>query len=772
MLTDEILQKLWQEFDVPEWAGWQSSYAALLQWAHDTADAELSSEAAQQKLWSAKEITPVGIGETINVEVLLNDQALIAAFLALRTRKWPADPTRRAKEIRAEFYRLLDLIQSRGLKRRPVAKLHRIFTALLPNELTCVINYDANRRAAKLLLVSPRIEMISGQVRMRARLRARFGPEKDFTDSVRRSTFCWWLHENYGRLALLTGTVVVNGPGDDVEDPPVSAPYEPPVAPPGPGEDDPGLLELWPFGKQSKGLFAVPGYVGAYRTAVQAALYGISQDDLVGALKSTGGFDDVPPQLLRLLVLRLKELELLKEQNQLLYATPSGDRLLEEEEPNILVERLLQRVYGFAQILLHLNEGAGKTDAELADYLQKIYPSWTSPRVPADIRRWCGALGLLEVKEDGKWYLTDEGLFWRRRLPEALPEPYDDAWIESRTSVGSPSQTTSFPAFSDILDRLKNDPDIASYIFNDAQIAALHAAFRCNDIKRFVLLSGLSGTGKTTVVLNYARAVCYLMKLRPETHIEVVPVSPDWRDPSGLLGYFNALHADPTFQAEPALRLVLRAAEDPTRPYFLILDEMNLARVEHYFSPFLSAMETGKGLVLHASAGPVNEIPPRVAWPSNLHIAGTVNMDETTHPFSDKVLDRAFTFEFWDVNLEGYFARQSDSDRMPDVESALLSLHKELQPIRRHFGYRVAREILAFIRAAPVSDSMGRSQFLDQAVFSKVLPRLRGEDAPPLRDALKKVQTLCTNHKMMTSAKKAEDMLKVLVSTGMTRFWA
>jgi 5-methylcytosine-specific restriction protein B len=71
-----------------------------------------------------------------------------------------------------------------------------------------------------------------------------------------------------------------------------------------------------------------------------------------------------------------------------------------------------------------------------------------------------------------------------------------------------------------------------------------------------------------------------------------VPVSPDWRDPSGLIGYFNALHADPTYQAEPALRLICGRIATPL-PYFLILDEMNLARIEHYFAPFLSAMETG-----------------------------------------------------------------------------------------------------------------------------------------------------------------------------------
>jgi 5-methylcytosine-specific restriction endonuclease McrBC GTP-binding regulatory subunit McrB len=115
---------------------------------------------------------------------------------------------------------------------------------------------------------------------------------------------------------------------------------------------------------------------------------------------------------------------------------------------------------------------------------------------------------------------------------------------------------------------------------------------------------------------------------------------------------------------------------------------------KRYFAPFLSAMETGEQLHLHAHSDVVNGAPPSIRWPKNLFIGGTVNMDETTHPFSDKVLDRAFTFEFWDVNLQRYLAQRAANNqrkRHGEIEKLLLEMHTQLQIIRRQFAYRTNR---------------------------------------------------------------------------------
>ncbi|CAN93407.1 hypothetical protein sce3248 [Sorangium cellulosum So ce56] len=434
--------------------------------------------------------------------------------------------------------------------------------------------------------------------------------------------------------------------------------------------------------------------------------------------------------------------------------------------------------YDAAHLLRYVDEHRGATDAAVVDALQKIYPAWTTAGVPNDLRNWSLYLGLLKRDQDGGLQLTEYGAARAARLPKELPKPPAGEIIDTNPPGGTTAVVAKeipYPAFDAILTHFKSDPEIADFVFEDRQLASLHAAWRSNPRKRFVLLSGLSGTGKTAVTLCYSRAVCELMGLSVSEHREIVPVSPDWRDPSGLLGYFNALHANPTFQAEPALRLVLRAAADPGRPYFLVLDEMNLARVERYFAPFLSAMETGKELVLHANGAEVNDVPPRVPWPANLHIAGTVNMDETTHPFSDKVLDRAFTLEFWDVDLKRFFERaatKSPGKRLPDVEAVLLELHGAMRTVRRHFGYRTAGEVLAFMHAVPELGGAAQETFLDQAVFSKVLPRLRGEDTPAFKGALETLQGICKRRGLTMCEAKLATMMELLKRTGVTRFWA
>ena len=146
----------------------------------------------------------------------------------------------------------------------------------------------------------------------------------------------------------------------------------------------------------------------------------------------------------------------------------------------------------------------------------------------------------------------------------------------------------------------------------------------------------------------------------------IVPVRPDWVDNRGLLGYFNPLANE--YSTTPFLLRLLDAQAEVKRaekekrdphPFFVVLDEMNLARVEHYFSDFLSALESDEAIPLHHSQEIEEgqneaEVPRNLKVPNNVFFTGTVNVDETTYMFSPKVLDRAFTIEFDRVDLEGY----------------------------------------------------------------------------------------------------------------------
>lgn len=225
--------------------------------------------------------------------------------------------------------------------------------------------------------------------------------------------------------------------------------------------------------------------------------------------------------------------------------------------------------------------------------------------------------------------------------------------------------------------------------------------------KPLVILTGLSGTGKTKLAQGFADL---LTGGNPDQQA-FVAVRPDWLDSRGLLGYFNPLTG--TYYATECLRLLLRAEINGRLgvplPFFLILDEMNLARVEHYFADFLSAMESRRWdeagrlrqeplrlhdhqpcvavapfpreaqeapyfcpdyaagpegacrlrphcpLVRTLRGGPQAFVPPEVPISPQVYVTGTVNVDETTYSFSPKVLDRANTIELNTVMLEAYF---------------------------------------------------------------------------------------------------------------------
>ena len=164
--------------------------------------------------------------------------------------------------------------------------------------------------------------------------------------------------------------------------------------------------------------------------------------------------------------------------------------------------------------------------------------------------------------------------------------------------------------------------------------------------KRLVLLTGLSGSGKTRLALAFGQ---WLGRDR----YKIVAVRPDWTGPDALLGYENqlSLARDDGYAwvVPETLRFMLRAAKDPSHPYLLLLDEMNLAHVERYFADVLSGIESGEDILpnlVETNGEWRSATKDRLPLPDNLFVVGTVNIDETTYMFSPKVLDRANTLEF------------------------------------------------------------------------------------------------------------------------------
>lgn len=274
--------------------------------------------------------------------------------------------------------------------------------------------------------------------------------------------------------------------------------------------------------------------------------------------------------------------------------------------------------------------------------------------------------------------------------------------------------------------------------------------------KPFVILSGLSGSGKTKIAQSFAEWIC-----ENDSQYKIVPVGADWTNREPLVGYPNGLVAKEYITPDSGvIHLLMEATkeENENKPFFLILDEMNLSHVERYFADFLSIMESNDTIKLYT--GNKREsldgfpIPLEIGWPKNVFIIGTVNIDETTYMFSPKVLDRANVIEFriTDNEIQSFLknpgvpdltkltkqgvsmsesflsiASQNNIVKNEDIAKELVSFFKQLQPVGAEFGYRSASEIIQLAaKLKMLESSITDDECIDIAIMQKLLPKLHG----------------------------------------------
>lgn len=309
--------------------------------------------------------------------------------------------------------------------------------------------------------------------------------------------------------------------------------------------------------------------------------------------------------------------------------------------------------------------------------------------------------------------------------------------------------------------------------------------------KPFLLLAGISGTGKSRIVRELARA-CWVegseeYKAQKPKNFEMVQVKPNWHDSSELIGYVSRVSGSPVFVAGDFLKFVAKAWENLDVPCFLCLDEMNLAPVEQYFAEYLSVVESRKCQedgtittdpilekskedwyrVLTAELTEDEDIRTRflndgICIPQNLIVVGTVNMDETTFSFSRKVLDRAMTIEMNEVDLyggldsqyekigkleagnligtavEGVDVYQDNKDVCDMALKYLEAVNTELEGTPFKVAYRTRNEFLLYVvNNLPYNKDQDGNELeqnfviaraLDEITSMKILSRIEGDE--------------------------------------------
>lgn len=333
--------------------------------------------------------------------------------------------------------------------------------------------------------------------------------------------------------------------------------------------------------------------------------------------------------------------------------------------------------------------------------------------------------------------------------------------------------------------------------------------------KPFVILAGISGTGKSRLVRLFADALGSNIE---NERLSIIPVRPDWSDNTELIGHKNITGE---FIPGKLVEVIEKAMDNPQRPFFICLDEMNLARVEYYLSDYLSIIESREqsgNKIITDKIFTKNFIQDSkykdIILPENLYLIGTVNMDDTTYAFSRKVLDRANTIElskveldlvdFTKMDLTNKFvhnnllksnflnikdALEYDKEYVTKVNEFVKELNNILSLANKQFGYRVRDEIVFYMLENKIANLLKEDEAYDYQIMQKILPTISGSDSR-IKNVLIKLFNLCSPKNQISysrdyineaieaiesaiykkSAKKIVDMLREL-EDGFTSYW-
>ena len=336
-------------------------------------------------------------------------------------------------------------------------------------------------------------------------------------------------------------------------------------------------------------------------------------------------------------------------------------------------------------------------------------------------------------------------------------------------------------------------------------LAAFHTALKIQDISPLTVLAGISGTGKSLLPRLYSKCM--------GLHFLNLPVQPGWNSPQDLFGFYN--YIEHRFKATPLARALVQFDQfsrdhwplPPENESFqdqvllVLLDEMNLARVEYYFSELLSRLETRRsidvgdaeerqkveipleiGHAIRRHEGKVEDISVSVYPGENVLFTGTMNEDESTMSLSDKVLDRATVLRFGrpaetvktqpnmgDLQASAPLALSTWKRWLApkDVQSEIKDAVEELGDIMARagtpFGHRVAQGIRHYVSLYPDSTITGQRMALVDQVEQKILPKLRGRELGSIQDSIQQLSNLVRrmdDEELVNAIRDGQDQLE------------
>ncbi len=723
---------------------WITEFQKWLVRVRDVSHEEFLSKDFQLELWDTEAVSATGMGR-INISAVAEDSAIAESLWHLKQKyAQTSDPSENEMLIADAWAQIASAVA--GLtKRNPRLKMYRVFALLCPGAFTSIAHHRKLRELAHAMGLP-----LSGQRRhlhrlVLNRLAAVLGEVADIycREGVSRLTLPWLLFVNY----------VQNPEGESTEISDLET-----------GDE---VLKPLPPERRRRGLLAIGGGTATIQSMIDFATDGCTREDFIQHLHSISPQSKTSTCSTQLNAL-IAEWGVLRANASNLQLTPRGEAFLESGDPDEIIDWMITRILGFDYLLAALRDSP-LSNRDAIHTLRKANPGWTSDFAPSAIIGWFRYLDLATIQEK-VLSLTERGRQWVSRIH------WEPKGLASIPGI-SPSLPQVPPAQIDIaIERPKLGALIArfdqEFRFPEELIGQLDAGLWGHPRRHFAVLTGLSGAGKTQLARNYALGL-WQDDPEPSEGLLIVPVQPGWHDYTSLLGYVNPLESD-AYVRTGVLDFLLQASANPTKPYTLVLDEMNLSHPEQYLAPLLSAMETGETIIFHGQVDEIDGVPPGIPYPSNLVIIGTVNMDETTHGLSDKVLDRASVIEFWDIEVRAFPGWQKSSledEHISIVRNLMSSLMDVLRPARLHFGWRTLSDVIGYLQQTQAGGVIEFSRALDHAIYSKILPKLRGEDSPRLQEVFTLLHTTLKQAGLGMSMRKVKEMADDLAHSGSTRFW-